>query len=243
MSAGLGDTGSDGGLPEGLREPNPIGGPPAPGERRLGLPDELNALIETFAERPVRLREVLGVLRGRAYTLLLILLALPFCTPIPLPGVSLPFGFVIALTGFRIAVRKDPWLPARLMETALPARFFTRLLSATRRLVRLLESFLKPRHSQWLEYRISQHLVGGIIGVCGLLLLLPLPIPLSNGLPAITVVLLGCAMLERDGLFLAAGVVGFALTLCFFGGLLWGGAEAMDWVRQTFGRFLSPDDM
>jgi hypothetical protein len=35
----------------------------------------------------------------------------------------------------------------------------------------------------------------------GLLMLLPLPIPLTNTLPALTVVLLAAGAIERDGLF------------------------------------------
>jgi hypothetical protein len=54
------------------------------------LSEEIGKLVATFAERPVRLREIVEVTRGRGYTLLLMLLALPFCTPIPLPGSPSP---------------------------------------------------------------------------------------------------------------------------------------------------------
>jgi hypothetical protein len=37
--------------------------------------------------------------------------AFPFCTPIPLPGFSLPFGLVIAIIGLRLALGQKPWLP------------------------------------------------------------------------------------------------------------------------------------
>ena len=204
------------------------------------LSEEISELIEAFEDRSVTLREVIEVLRGRAYILLLILLALPFCTPIPLPGVSTPFGLVIAVIGFRLALRQEPWLPRRLQATKVPARFFRRLLGAARGIIRALEVFLRPRWTYLLDAKLPHHGYGATVCVCGILLLLPLPIPLSNGLPALTVVLIACAILERDGYCLVAGLLTFAVTLCFFGAILWGGAEVAGWLHEhldtLFGR-------
>ena len=200
--------------------------------RSRRLSEEIAAVIEAFGERPLTLREVMAVLRGRAYTLLILLLALPFCSPIPLPGLSLPFGVVIALVGLRLAANMEPSLPDKVLNTRLPAGFFKRLLSAAQRLVGFLERFLKPRMSGLLEARVLRHGYGMIIAVCGLFLLLPLPIPFSNGFPALTVVLLSGAMLERDGYCLVAGLVAFAATLCFYGALAWGGFEGVDAIKD-----------
>jgi hypothetical protein len=208
----------------------------------LRLSEEIAGLIDSFAERSVTLLEVMAVLRGRAYTLLLILLALPFCTPLPLPGVSTPFGLVIAVIGFRLALRQKPWLPQRLLNTKLPARFFARLLGAARRLIRGLELILHPRWSYLLDAKPLHHAYGTILFVCGIFLLLPLPVPLTNGFPALTIVLIASAILERDGYCLIAGLVMFTLTLCFFGALFWGGTEAFSWLREMLRGIIEPDD-
>lgn len=63
--------------------------------------------------------------------------------------------------------------------------------------------------------------------------LLPLPIPLTNTLPAFTIVLLAAAAMERDGLFFLAGCGMFALTLAFFGLLAFGGAHLLEHLRHT----------
>jgi len=215
-------------------ERSPPAGPPR-------LSEELARLSETFAERPVTLREVITVLRGRAYTLLLILLALPFCTPIPLPGLSTPFGLMIALVGFRLSLRQAPWLPSRILDTALPPRFFSRLLFAGRRIIQLLEWGLRPRWVSLVEQGVLHHVYGLMILVSGLLLLLPLPIPLSNLLPALVVILTAAALLERDGYCAVAALAVFALTACFFAALAWGGVEALGWVKDRMARFGSPD--
>ncbi|MBX3744247.1 MAG: exopolysaccharide biosynthesis protein [Verrucomicrobiae bacterium] len=212
----------------GFRPPVPL----APGRR---LSDELQRLIRAFEERSVSLREVLEVMHGRGYDMLLILLAIPFCTPIPLPLFSTPFGVVIALIGFRLATGQKPWLPARLLDRRLPARFFPMFLAATRRLVRMLEVLLRPRQMWLVRWWALRRGMGLMILVSGLLLLLPLPIPFSNFLPAMTIVLLACAMLEEDGLAALGGGAFFLLTLGFFAAIVWGGAEVIQWLEDRFG--------
>lgn len=206
------------------------------------LSEEISGLIRTFAERAVTLREVISVLRGRTYILLLILLTLPFCTPIPLPVVSLPTGLTMFLIGLRLALGQTPWLPERLLDVTLAPRFFARVLSATRRLVRTLEFVLRPRWTHLLDAAVLHRIYGMVICACGLLMLLPIPIPFSNGLPALTVVLLGSAMLERDGYLVIAGLVLFLITLGYFGGLTWGGSEVVGWLQDKLGGTASPDN-
>ena len=198
----------------------------------------LEQLIDAFAERPVPLRDVLEVMQSRGYTVLLVLLSFPFCTPIPLPGFSAPFGLVIAIIGLRLALGQKPWLPARLLDTTLPAKFLPRVLTATRRLVRWLEVFLRPRRVEVLRWRPVRHGIGAMIFTCGVLLLLPLPIPFSNGLPAFTVLLLASATLEEDGHAAIAGAMMFVVTLAFFAVLFWGGAEAAGWLHDKFDTLL-----
>ena len=201
-----------------------------PGIRPLS--QELSILISAVEERSVTLHEVITVLQARAYTLLLIFLALPFCTPVPLPGVSTPFGLVIALIGFRLMLMQKPWLPARLLNTRVPARFFGRLLAAARKIIRAMELLLKPRLCVLLDLPALQALYGGVICVCGFLLLLPLPVPFSNLFPALTIVLFAAAILERDGYFVIIGSIVFAMTLIFYSVLAWGGTEMVQWINR-----------
>jgi hypothetical protein len=156
-------------------------------------------------------------------------------------GVSTPFGTVIAIIGFRLALGQKPWLPKRLLDTTLPSGFFVRLLGAAKWLVRALESLLRPRLSSLVENRPFRHAYGLIIFVCGFVLLLPLPIPLTNGMPALTIVLLAGAVLDRDGVAMIAGLLSFALTLGLLALLAWGGIEAVEWLTKGLGGFGASD--
>jgi hypothetical protein len=93
-----------------------------------------------------------------------------------------------------------------------------------------MEKLLKPR-LLYPEFPAAfQRASGGVILVCGLLLLLPLPVPFSNAFPAFTVILLAAAGLERDGAFFVAGCVQFLLCFGFFGLLALSGSEAWQWL-------------
>lgn len=65
---------------------------------------ELHDLAQQFAGRPTRRSEILAATKGRGFNLLLLLIGLPFLTPVPLPGFSTPgLTFVYGFT--RIAGR------------------------------------------------------------------------------------------------------------------------------------------
>ena len=193
------------------------------------LSSQLARLAAGFSDRPVRLGELTDVLQLRGYNALLLFLAFPFVTPIPLPGFSTVFGLVIALLGMRMVLGQNPWLPERVTSRVLPARLLPKLLLAASRAFGRMEKLLKPRLF-YPEYPTAfQRASGVIIVICGLLLLLPLPVPFSNALPAFTIILLAAAGLERDGAVFIAGCVQFIFCLGFFVALCLGGSEV--WQR------------
>ena len=210
--------------------PEPLPTVPSPRPR---FSQELRQLAEQFTARPARISEILTATQGHGFNLLLLLIGLPFLTPIPLPGFSTPFGLVVLIIGARQALGRQPWLPEKVLRRELPARFIARLLGAASGIVRWLEVLLHPRlnflHEQWVYRRIA----GTLIMLSGLLLLLPLPIPLSNFFPALTVVLLAAAAMERDGLFFLVGCASFTGTLVYFGLLAFGGAHVFENIWHT----------
>lgn len=202
------------------------------------LSEEIAALRDRFAERRLTLGEVVEVLQGRAWTLVLILLALPFITPIPLPLLSTPFGLAIGLISLRLALGQRPWLPRRLLDKPLPAGFFETVLKFSSRVLRFLERFLRPRLSWLTDTALLVRLHAVLMLAAALVLLLPLPVPLSNAFPAWVIILIAGGLLERDGLAILAGYGAGAGAVAFF--TLLGGAaaklfEAMkDWFVGFF---------
>lgn len=180
------------------------------------LSDELAMILREFEVETVTLREVLALLHGRGYVLLLMLLALPFCQPLPLPGLSTPLGLIIAIIGTRLALGHKPWLPRRLLDTRLPPKLFGRVFALTQRIVTWFERFLRPRLLQMTASPRLEQLHAVPIVICALLLLLPLPIPFSNVIPAWGVLLICGGLLERDGKFILGGYAATVASIGYF---------------------------
>ena len=70
-----------------------------------------------------------------------------------------------------------------------------------------------------------------------MLLLLPLPIPFSNVIPAWAILLVAGGLLERDGAFILAGHIFTVLAIAFFGVVGFFGLEAfgLAWRWMTGG--------
>ena len=198
------------------------------------LSARLVELSVAFADKPVRLRDVITALEGRAYALLMVVCALPFIAPVSVPGSSTPLGLIIAVIAFQRALGRMPWLPRRLLDWSLPSGFFGKLVAVTLRIVKTLEKILHPR---WLALTAPAWVRGChlfVIVMASLLLALPILFPFTNMLPGWTIVLLACGLLERDGVVIVAGYFMMIATGAFFALLALGGAGAVqrawDWL-------------
>ena len=177
---------------------------------------ELAQLRDAFAERSATLREVIVVLPGRAYELLMILFVLPFLLPVSVPGTSTPLGLAVAVIAAQLAFGRLPWLPRRLLDKQLPPGFFTKVVSVTAGAVRVLEKAVRPQlplvtGARWL---LALHHLA--ICVAAIALTMPLPIPLTNTFPGWTILLLAVGLMERDGLMILAGYVMLVVTAAWF---------------------------
>jgi hypothetical protein len=180
------------------------------------LSEELADLRTRAGERAITLREVIQTLGGRAYMLLVLLLAIPFITPIPLPGLSTPFGLAIALIAFRLSLGQRPLLSKKLQRKELPAGFIGKVFGFSEKLLRFFEKFLRPRLTFLTDTPLLVQLHAVLMLLAALALLLPLPIPFSNSFPAWAILLMAAGLLERDGLFILAAYVVFTGGVFFF---------------------------
>ena len=200
--------------------------------RKRKLSEEMEALKARSAEGELTLREAIVVLGVRAYTLLLILLSLPFITPIPLPGLSTPFGLAVGLIALRLMLGQKPWLPEKVLSRPIPPGFFGKVFKFAAGVIRFLEKLLRPRLTFLTDTVILYRTHAALMLVAALALLLPLPIPFTNTFPAWTIILVAAGLLERDGLFILGGYIAFAAGVLYFVFLGEATQRALVWLKD-----------
>lgn len=195
---------------------------------------ELLTTLSRWPGERLHVRDILAVLGDRAYALLVLLLGLPNCLPMP-PPIPLICGLMLAGVAVQLLIgRHRPWLPKFLTDRSIATEVVER---ATRRVLPWLhriERFSQPRMVM-LQENLALRLIGLVLLALALGLLVAAPvigqIPIGFG-----VCLIGLALVERDGVLLVAGcvigVAGVALTAGFVWALLRG---ASYFLRTLFG--------
>jgi hypothetical protein len=183
----------------------PAIGEPEPPPRRLS--DEFRDLLSEADGRSMTLGELEQILKGRGFALFLLLLSLPFAFPVSLPGLSIPFGIVIMIMGLRIALGRKPSLPQFILRREVSYRLLEKIIGFGLKLSLRMEKLVRPRMHFLQRWPGMINLIGLGIFSGGFLLSLPLPpfIPLSNTIPAVSVILLTAGLMERDGLLVLFG--------------------------------------
>lgn len=176
-------------------------------------------LAEMIREMPAEgltLRGLLERLGEHGLLILCMVLTLPFLLPVSIPGTSLPFGMIIALNGVGILTHRAPWLPDRLMNRRLAADALRPVLARGTRLFIGLERWVHPRLWPLTHGPTIGRFNGILLMLSGLLLMVPLPLPFANALPAYGALFLAAGSLERDGAFVLAGYAMVLLTIAYF---------------------------
>jgi hypothetical protein len=180
------------------------------------LSTDLEALRSRMKDQSLTLGEFKRALRGRGSAMLLVLLALPFCF-VAIPGLSIPFGIAICCIGARMMIGREPWLPRSILHRRLSTARSQQLLTSAIKLARMLESFVRPRFGFLHAGPIMPRVTGLGIVIASLGLMLPLPIPFSNSIPAWAVALLAIGTMEKDGLCVLLGYLTVVATWVFIG--------------------------
>ncbi|HEY2775865.1 MAG TPA: exopolysaccharide biosynthesis protein [Candidatus Binatia bacterium] len=176
--------------------------------------------IERRAEDgPVSVGELFAICGPQGHAFAAIFLVLPFLQPLPLPGLSNAIGIVLAIIGVFVALRKPPWLPARLAGMTVEPDAVRRICARLEKLLSRIEKFVQPR-AQWLFERRWFRVTNAVVWIVhALVFSLPLPIPLTNFFPATVILLMAVGILEEDLRFVLLAYAGAVANVIFFGAL------------------------
>ena len=162
----------------------------------------LMALARDEGRERVSVRDLLQALGDRALGALLFVFAVPNVLPVP-PGTSAILGAPLVFLAAQLAIGRGPWLPALIADRSMGRAEFGTLMARIAPWLERAERLLRPRMS-WLAAPPMEYGLGLIC--LALSIVLVLPVPLGNMLPALAISLLALGILERDGVWVLAGL-------------------------------------
>lgn len=194
---------------------------PKNGRRRLS--EILRELADEPGRERVSVGDILTTMSGRASAALLFLFAAPNVIPAP-PGTSALLGLPMIYLASQMMLRRQPWLPGVIAARSMRIDDFAALVNRAVPMLARAERMLRPRFLV-LVNPTAERIIGGFCLI--LALVVALPIPLGNMLPAFAVSVLALGFLERDGLWVIIGAVLGLLSLVVVSGVVWAAVKSL----------------
>lgn len=164
----------------------------------------------------IYIRDLLLELDQRAIAAMLFVFAVPNTIPVP-PGVSGVLGAPLLFLAAQLMLGRSPWLPAIIADRSFVRTDFARILAKVGPWLEKAERLMRPRFSI-LTKPPAEYLVGALTLILAIVLFLP--IPLGNMLPAIAICILALGLIQQDGLWVLAGAVTGIVSLVIVSGVI-----------------------
>lgn len=178
--------------------------------------------------------DIIATFGHRSLSLCIIFFTIPFLQPIPLLGLSTPFGVLLALLGFLIMTGRPLKLPRRILRKHVSEKIVVSSCDILLKFLNRLEVLLRPRLEWWTTNPLSQKINGFLTVFFAILLALPLPIPLTNAFPAWFLLLNALGEVEEDGILMFVSYGIGVSTLIFFFAIGLGASEVFEIIRGKF---------
>ena len=177
-----------------------------PPQRELPLSAVLLEIAE-HGEPRISVEQLMQKFGGRAIGALLFVFGLACMLPLP-PGATTIFGFPLVLLAPQLVIGAAvPWLPEGVRRRTLSTADLKTGLPKVVPWLQKVEAVSKPRLT-FLFGGVGERVMGVVCTALALVLILP--IPGGNILPAMAVSALSFALIQRDGLI---ALLGYALAI------------------------------
>ncbi|GEO85475.1 MULTISPECIES: exopolysaccharide biosynthesis protein [Alphaproteobacteria] len=181
------------------------------------LSEILTSLAMDESRDRVSVADIFQAMGDRAFGALILIFALPNVVPTP-PGTSALTGAPLVFLSAQLMLGQVPWLPQIIAKRSMSRADFASIVIRLAPWLARGERMLRPRLSFFI-YPPAEYVIGLLCLV--LAVILTLPVPLGNILPAIAICLFSFGILERDGVCVLLGTVMFGVSLTVVAGVLY----------------------
>lgn len=143
------------------------------------------------------------------------------------PGASTVIGLLIAWPAVQMILgHNTAVLPRFIARRKVGVESLTRVIRIVTPRLKWVERLIRPRWST--SFHAAKRLTGIAMLLLGLTLILP--VPFSQVVPALIIMLLALAYLEEDGGALLVALVAALCSLAVTAAAVWGAVETIDWL-------------
>ena len=170
---------------------------------RKRLSEILTEIAADESRSDISVSDLMRLMEGRARAALIFIFAFPNVLPAP-PGLSALLGLPLLYLTTQMMLGHIPWLPKVIGARGVPRANFAATIDRIMPLLRRAERMLKPRWTPLVSHGAEKPL--GALALM-LAIVVTLPIPLGNMLPAFAICLIALGVLERDGFWAGLGII------------------------------------
>jgi hypothetical protein len=180
----------------------------------------ISGIPKKITRDEVTLKDFLELMGKSGGLIACMVLAVPFLIPLSIPGTGVVAGLVIFVISTSLMFNKRYLIPNRLMNYKMSKKNLIRVLDATFRLLTHLEKYIKPRLLIMTRKSVMRKINSFLMIFSATLFMTPLPIPLTDTMPALCVFFLAAGALECDGYLILAGYAAIIITTIYFGSVI-----------------------
>jgi len=200
--------------------------------------------IEKLSESsPISIEKALAELDHFGFSLIALILVLPFMQPFPVGPLSVIGGLTIAALGTQLLKKKSfPVLPKSLLVITPSNKSWKWITKVCIFIIYWSKKLTRPRLLWFVSSETGLKFEGGIFIFGGLLMAIPFAmiLPLNNFFPGLAILFATIAQFEKDGFFIVLAIFwllfSFIYFSLFFYGLYYLGGEGMQhlprWIHQ-----------
>jgi hypothetical protein len=178
---------------------------PAPsGKAKAPKPSRLSDIVKTMdTEADTTIGALVDSLGERAFGALMFIFAVPNIIPTP-PGTSAILGLPLVILTWQVMIgRQSIWLPEVIRKRQISRDMLRSFVSKILPYMSKIEKVLKPRFGILVSSDAAERVIGFVTFALSLVLFLP--IPLNNMLPAAAISCIALGLAERDGIAVGVG--------------------------------------
>ena len=204
----------------------------------------LTTILESIAEqartKPVSIRKVLARLDHFGFSIIALILVLPFMQPFPVGPISVLGGVTFIILGIQLLKKySSPILPEKILNTRLGFKGWLRIIKVCKLIIFWSKKITKPRLEKFISGNTGIKFEGSILVLGGILMAVPFGVlPLNNFFPGLAILFATLAQFEKDGLFILIAIFWIFFSVFYFSAFFLAlyciGLESMQYLPSWF---------